>query len=71
MEGKYPASGGWPKLIPSSREEFERWVRQWKEHEKELRRERESRERFLGRLGITLVAVGVAGLLIFAIALSF
>ncbi|MFY9461739.1 MAG: hypothetical protein WAP51_00875 [Candidatus Sungiibacteriota bacterium] len=70
MEGKYPPSGGWPKLIPSSREEFERWDRQLKEHTKESRRERESKERFRARLGIALIVLGVAGLLIFALALS-
>ena len=73
MEGKYPPSGGWPKLIPSSREEFERWAKGNREHLEWLRRERierVSRRKKLILLGALLAVLVVSVFLLPLIAHS-
>lgn len=69
MEGKYPPSGGWEKLIPSSREELERQTKEWKEYKRSKRKQEEMDKFNAANLKVALIALGVGGLLIFAAAL--
>ena len=68
-EGKYPASGGWRRLIPPSRDEIERLIQRWKEYN--IKKEQREKGKVCSNFVVALMVCGIVGLLIFAITLLF